>query len=73
MRLWESVICMLAHKGSKKIKGGKILSKQGAHNTQAKAMGRNLVRGLCSSRESLVRCVLKTDFAFSTFPEDWGL
>ena len=23
--------------------------------------------------ESLVRCVLRIDFAFSTFPEDWGL
>ena len=40
---------------------------------QPKAMGRNSVHGLCSSTESLVRCVLRIDFAFSTFPEDWGL
>ena len=34
---------------------------------QPKAMGRNSVHGLCSSRESLVWCVLRIDFAFSTF------
>ena len=40
---------------------------------RAKAMGRSLVPGLCSSRESLVRCIFGVEFAFSTFPEDWGL
>ena len=40
---------------------------------QAKAMERSSVHGLCSPRESLVRCVLRTEFAFSTCPEDWGL
>ena len=40
---------------------------------QAEAMGRFLVHGLCSSRQSLVRCVLRTEFAFSSFPEDWDL
>ena len=40
---------------------------------QAKAIGRFLVHGLCSSRQSLVGCVLRTEFAFSSFPEDWDL
>ena len=39
----------------------------------AKAMGKSLVHGLSGSRERLARCVLRIDFAFSTFPEDWGL
>ena len=56
--------------------GSKGLRKDGAPGValmQAKAMERSSVHGLCSSRESLVRCVLRTEFAFSTFPEDWGL
>ena len=40
---------------------------------RAKAMGRSSVHGLCSSRERWVRCVLRIEFAFSTFPKDWGL
>ena len=40
---------------------------------RAKAMGRSSVHGLCGSRERLVTCILRTEFAFSTFPEDWGL
>ena len=52
----------------------KGLKKDGAHGVAlmgAKAMGRSLVHGLSSSREGLARCVLRIDFAFSTFPEDW--
>ena len=49
----------------------KGLRKDGAHGVAlipAKAMGRASVHGLCNSRESLVRCVLRTEFTFSTFP-----
>ena len=31
---WERVICMLSHKGSNKIKGGEILSQQGARSRE---------------------------------------
>ena len=39
---------------------------------RAKPMGKSSVHGLCSSRESLFRCILRIKFAFATFPEDWG-
>ena len=54
----------------------KGLRKHGARGValmQAKTTGRSLVHGLCSSRESLVRCVLRIEFVFSTFPKDWSL
>ena len=40
---------------------------------RAKPMGKSSVHGLCSSRESLVRCILRIEFVFSTFPKDWSL